>query len=756
MVVILDKVQNIAILLALALVPVFLFPAPSLPLMQAKMLLLATLILVATLAWAVRAYVAKEVSVPLHFILGSGILVFLAYVLSSIGARGSAISLVGSGIEVDTLAALIVWFALMFLTAAVFSSGERRLPNAFRALFIAGAVLVLFQFLHLVWPGVFSLGGLFSAATANLVGGWHDLSIVLGVLVISALFLSRSMSSTWWRWLTLAVGALAFVFLLLQNMQDVWVALAVFALVALLVDAVRARKAGEKMIGMLRREWLLVALLVVSLASAFFGTMVHDRLPEAMRVVHVEVRPSWQGTFVIGRQSLDQPGQLLFGSGPNTFVKEWNLYKPVNVNETPFWNSDFGSGVGAIPTSFVTVGLAGIFGWGAFLAAVLWSAIRFFRRQLATETEGIERAAAYAALFLTSFLVVYTPGLAIVALTFIFLGLFIATQMPAVRRYSVGLQDTHSMWILAAVAIAALIVVAATLGIARIIVSDVWVNRSVITFNTSGDTARSRTLIEQALTTAPRNDRAHRAAVELGLVEFQQLAASGSADEELQQKLQESLSNTIQHGLSAVSINGTNYQNWLTLAGVYADLAGQNIPGAYENAKAAYVRSLESNPTNPLPLLRLAQLELIEENIPAAQQYLARAVEVKRDFAAAFYLDSQINASEGKYDVALAEAAEVVRLVPEDVTGWFNLGLIAYVAKDYDTARQAFERAVGIQSTYANALYFLGYSYYQLGQMDNALSTFQKVLALNPDNAELKAIVNDLLAGRPIQMQAVE
>ena len=166
------------------------------------------------------------------------------------------------------------------------------------------------------------------------------------------------------------------------------------------------------------------------------------------------------------------------------------------------------------------------------------------------------------------------------------------------------------------------------------------------------------------------------------------------------------------------------------------------------------MRSLESNPTNPLPLLRLAQLELIEENIPAAQQYLARAVEVKRDFAAAFYLDSQINASEGKYDVALAEAAEVVRLVPEDVTGWFNLGLIAYVAKDYDTARQAFERAVGIQSTYANALYFLGYSYYQLGQMDNALSTFQKVLALNPDNAELKAIVNDLLAGRPIQMQA--
>ncbi|KKW05574.1 MAG: hypothetical protein UY39_C0056G0002 [Candidatus Kaiserbacteria bacterium GW2011_GWC2_49_12] len=51
------------------------------------------------------------------------------------------------------------------------------------------------------------------------------------------------------------------------------------------------------------------------------------------------------------------------------------MYKPLGVNFTEFWNVDFYSGVGFIPTSFVTVGLLGVVAWGAVILALLMSVL---------------------------------------------------------------------------------------------------------------------------------------------------------------------------------------------------------------------------------------------------------------------------------------------------------------------------------------------------------------------------------------------
>jgi hypothetical protein len=66
----------------------------------------------------------------------------------------------------------------------------------------------------------------------------------------------------------------------------------------------------------------------------------------------------------------------IFGSGPGTFVQDWSLYRPRELNNTIFWNSDFDTGIGFIPTSFITTGAVGAIAWIVFLALFLMTGFR--------------------------------------------------------------------------------------------------------------------------------------------------------------------------------------------------------------------------------------------------------------------------------------------------------------------------------------------------------------------------------------------
>jgi tetratricopeptide (TPR) repeat protein len=121
----------------------------------------------------------------------------------------------------------------------------------------------------------------------------------------------------------------------------------------------------------------------------------------------------------------------------------------------------------------------------------------------------------------------------------------------------------------------------------------------------------------------------------------------------VRKQLETTLSQTIEHGLKAVSIDGADYQNWLTLAQLYQELAGVGIQGAYEQAQQAYTKAREENPTNPLPLFRLGQLETLRGNTSNAIDYFSEAVKVKRDFAPAYFLQSQLLAQQNRLEHTL-------------------------------------------------------------------------------------------------------
>ena len=218
---------------------------------------------------------------------------------------------------------------------------------------------------------------------------------------------------------------------------------------------------------------------------------------------------------------------------------------------------------------------------------------------------------------------------------------------------------------------------------------------------------------------------------------------------QIQQALQQAISN----GLSAVSADTSNYQNWLTLASAYQQLAGVQVQGAYDNAKKAYEKAIAANPTNPQPYLQLAQLSALQNDATSTRAYLKEALSKKSNYTDALYLLSQLDVAQGNMTEGLQAAVSAAQSAPNQPLLWFQVGTVAYAQQDYKNAVAALQQAISLNANYANALYVLGFAYYQAGDPQSALTAFQRVATLNPDNKAVSQIISTLQSGGKLPVQ---
>lgn len=404
----LDVVAQWLMLGLFALLPFFFFPVPWLTALQSKVLLASGILAIVALLWVVAR--AREGGGRLlwNVLLGSAALLPVVYAISAAVNGFATISLVGTGIETDTLAIICVEFAALALTAMLFSGDKTAVSRAIRALFVGMLVLQVVHILHILFPSI-TLGGVLASETGNALGTWHEFTMLVGLALVMSLALGRSVIATGvWKWIVFAVGVLALPILIIGNFMDVWIAISVATVVLLVVRWHQSRSALS--FGRVKAEWMIVAVMVIAILCAVFGPRIVGILPERISVVQIEVRPSWQGTFQIGEQSLSHPKALIFGTGPNTFVRQWGLYKPIEVNQTPFWNADFNVGVAPIPTSFITLGIIGLIAWVGFIVAALWVTLGLWLRRRETPLSGRVLALSIAAIYMLGFHMSSVPG----------------------------------------------------------------------------------------------------------------------------------------------------------------------------------------------------------------------------------------------------------------------------------------------------------------------------------------------------------
>jgi len=756
----LERVGTYLLTGLVALLPVLFLPILSAPFQFTKTALALTITLVAFVFFIVARLREGVLGIPYNLVFGALWAIPVTYLISALfAAPNLSVALLGQRIETETVF-FVALMALLTTFIPLMVRSKQRILSFYVGLLVAFVILVIYQGLRLLAGADFLSFDIFTTSTSNLLGKWNDLGIffgltaILSLITLEGLRLKPISQSVLYGVLLLSLFVVAVV-----NFQPIWIALGVFALGFFIYSFFRDRlhsTAGEAAGGGMAKQTkisvLAVIVLAVSAVFAIWSGTLGNVLANYFEISHLEARPSWASTADVLKGTYAQNAFL--GSGPNTFVNQWVTFKPEPINSTLFWNVDFSSGIGAIPTAFVNTGILGALAWVLFLGALLALGVRALL--LRPTGEGfayyLTLSTFIASVYLWVFMVFYVPNVVIVVLAFLFTGLFLASlrHQGMLKEKRFAFAENPKLGFVAVLALTVFLILS-LVGLYLVgqrYVAAAQFQNAIVTLNMNGDIAAAKASADKALATL-EVDTVHQFAAELQIMKLNEVVNSseGSVDER-RQKFQDELALAIQHSQRATELRPENYQDWLTLGRVYASVVPLQIQGAYENAKTAYEKALALAPHHPQVYLSLAELEAVKPDTAAAKGYLNQALAKKNNYTAAVFLLAQIQIAEGDLENALRSVESATILAPQNPVVFFQLGLLRYNKQDFAGSAAALEAAVRLNDVYANARYFLGLSYVKLGRTQDAIAQFARIEELNPDNQEVKTILANLRAGK--------
>ncbi len=212
---------------------------------------------------------------------------------------------------------------------------------------------------------------------------------------------------------------------------------------------------------------------------------------------------------------------------------------------------------------------------------------------------------------------------------------------------------------------------------------------------------------------------------------------------------------------AATDLNAKNVANWSVRGFIYQNLIGI-VGGSGDWSVKAYEEALNLEPANPYFLVQSASSAIKDAGLLAedkktekaqlietARIYLEKAIALKQDYALAHLQLALLYETQEKKEEALNEMilARNINLSDADVA--FQLGAMLYRQADYANAVLELGRVVSMSPNHSNALYLLALSYDKTDKKDDAIEAMKKVVSLNPDNAQVAKILENLKAGKP-------
>jgi len=734
-------------------------PSATIPFIYSKVSIIAIGGLIALALYILARLTRGNIIVPPVALLGAFWLVPAAYLLSTLfSGVGIRAGLLGTELETDTLGFMLILAAFASIVALTFRrSAQYR--TFFKVASVAYAIMLIAQV-------VFVILGLSSSnysATANVVGSFSDLGMLAGLAVtislLSLRFLTLSKLVKRFTWIA---GAVALIVIALVNSSLIWVLVALTAL-GLFIESIMRRNtsAGDEDLDGVevvssedaepvsdsetRNLAAPLAVLVVSLFFIIGGGTIGTALVNAFGTSYLDVRPSWQSTFDVGGHTY--ASSPIFGSGPNTFGTQWLKFRDRSLNDTIFWNIDFTSGIGFIPTSAITTGLLGALAWLAFLVLFFFIGIRslLFRAPEEPFARFVSIASFVGATYVFVLAIASEPGPVVLLAGFFLAGLFVSSLRYGGSRREWGVIFSRNprvgfiiVFALTLLLLAA--VVAAYVVVERYLASVAYADASQEL--TAGNVTAATADINRSLLFAP-SDRAYQLAAAASVSQMQTIANDTKlSPSQAQQQFQAALSTGIQAATLATQIAPDNYRNWVVLGNVYQTVVPLKIEGAYDNAKKAYDKAIALNPTNPTLPFAEAQLEIANNSAAAAEKDLTTAIGLKRDYTQAILLLSQLQVQEGKADEALQAAEAAAYFAPNDPNVLFQVGILRLGTGNTDGAIQALSTAVDQNQQYANARFFLAVAYATKGDYPHALDQLKAISKMSSDNAT--AVASDI------------
>lgn len=744
--------KTFKILLAvLFLLPLFFIPGGALSLVASKAMFLSFGVVIIALVFIWETWKAGRIEIPWHPVMLSVVLLPAVYFLSALLSTPSSLSLLGYNFEVGTFG-FILLVSTLFIIISIVITDTARILEAITALLVSFSLVTIFAAIKIL--SGYPTWGVFFGRTGNPLGNWTDLGTIIGLLsALTALVLGQIPMAKPMRIAGYFVFAVSLALSAILNFSSVFIFTLIAAILLFAYFSRIERGPGKTVLPVILGVFSIIFLINPNLGASV-GTL-GEAVTGIFGTSNAEIKPTLSTTLDISKAVLSQG--TLFGSGPNTFSRDWLVYKPVNVNTTPFWSVNFSFGSGFIPTQVATTGLAGTMLWLSLLALLAFIGIKVFSSLPESRGERLALASSFlAALYLWTASFMYAPSLSLLTLTFIFSALFIsaAQSRTGAERQFLASRSFDFSRDAATRTISVLLLSLGTLGFLALGYKALNKTLSVFYFqkaaNLSNTAGSSLNAIEAAINRTIKFAPADIYYASLSRIYFakaeQAAQATTGTQEENQKTFQSAVSSSIQAARQAVALNPKGFENWLALGTIYAALvpAPLSVQGAYENAKFAYLQAGNMNPNSPETPLLLAQLEVNKGDLAAARDYVSQAVILKEDYPDAYLLLARIEIQNNNLPGAIASTEKLVLLSPNNPALYLELGLLKSANADDAGALAAYLDALEQSPDYANAKYYLGLTLEKLGRKDEAKRQFEELLISNPESAELKEALERL------------
>lgn len=197
----------------------------------------------------------------------------------------------------------------------------------------------------------------------------------------------------------------------------------------------------------------------------------------------------------------------------------------------------------------------------------------------------------------------------------------------------------------------------------------------------------------------------------------------------------------------ASQLDEKNVETSETLALMYLN-ARSFAPEANTWAKDALKKAVSLEPTNPVNHTRLAQVYLQEGTFADAEKEYLEAIRLKFDYVPAYESLVALYREQGKFNEALALYDSLLKITEPTGTLLFNYGVLFFNRHqegDDNIAETIWNEALKLEPKNPNILYSLGLLFERKGDKSKALSYYQRVRELVPENDDVKKKIQSML-----------
>ena len=760
---ILDKTIKWCIYIFIALLPLWFLPFTENVLSLNKQVLMIGLLTIALIAWLGKLLTQEKIEWYKGLILVFFLVFLVVYGVATIFSLRPYDSLMGFDTHLSRSLINLIYFFIFFLLLINYKEENQEKKNIkiFKLLTIflvssaiAGIVGLLQILGGFIFPWDFT-----KIASFNTVGTTTSLGILLASilpLVLSLIFIrfsargplrsEASRSVLGWKIFLISLAVLSLVIILLLNFRILWIITAIG--MVLIIGFWLNKRDVFSTRGL---NWLVIPVIILALCLVFLffkpGLTFKLDLP-------IELGLSYKGGINVVEQVVQR--SPILGSGPETFVYNYSLYKPESINQTIFWNLRFTNAPSQILTLLAETGILGLLAFLAVIVVFVFTMIKdLINRKNSSELSqlmGIKIGlfAGWIALMIGWFL--YPQNITLMFVFWLFFTLLIIISSKKKDIKTINLKASNK--IASVITFSFIILIIVVVGLLYLEGSKFMAEakyKSGLNSITKGELNSGINKVVQATTINPYEDKFYRNLAQLFLIQINQdLNNLDLNDQERANRIQTGISNAINSTVRATTLNPKDVTNWIIRGSVYRNLIPL-IDGAGDWAVTSYEQALTLEPINPFIYTEIARIYMAmgDDYLDKTIEAYNKAIELKPNYPVAHFELALVHDQQGEINEAIVRMENSLLLAPRDTGIIFQLGVLYYKSSQFEKAKAAFIQAIVLDTNFSNARYLLGLLYDREDNKKAAIEQFEKIDELNPDNDLVKQILANLRAGRP-------